>query len=365
MTKLIDVLAKPDILLSLTPVMQSDIIAEARYFNMLAQLKAACERCQIWADLPDKLRQHMNAANYTFINQQKQLRYEASVLANIFDALNVKWIYLKGSAYQLAELNEFQGRIMADIDILVSQTALNRVEVALKANGWVHTALNDYDDKYYREKSQEIPPLKHVERQTEIDLHFNILPNTLKKSPDPTELLNQTIDINKEQSGAQILNPQAMVIHSAIHLFHEGEFNKGLRDLYDLFLLFSTFSQQPRFWSELTELQKKLGNGDSVFYALRYCNKLFNMPVPTDIQAFYNRYRPNPINLKVLDVAFQQIFSHHFPPHRRTTHSMVETILYVRGHLKRMPLHMLVPHLIVKSIKSLVEKDDKESDLIF
>ncbi|WP_413284626.1 nucleotidyltransferase family protein [Vibrio sp. MA40-2] len=365
MTKLIDVLSKPDILLSLTPVMQSDIIAEARYFNMLAQLKAACEHCQIWADLPDKLRQHMHAANYTFVNQQKHLHYEMSVLASILSELNVNWVYLKGSAYQLAGFREFQGRIMADIDILVAETALNSVENALKSNGWVHTTLNDYDDKYYREKSQEIPPLKHVERQTEIDLHFNILPNTLKKSPDPTELLNQTIDLDKGQTGAQILNPQAMVIHSAVHLFHEGEFNKGLRDLYDLFLLFSKFGQQAEFWSQLLQLQKKLGNGDSVFYALRYCQKLFNLTIPLDVQAFYNHYRPNPISLIVSDFAFKQVFSHHFPPHRRAAHSVVEFILYIRGHLKRMPLHMLIPHLLVKSIRSIFNKEEKESDLVF
>ncbi|UUZ51357.1 hypothetical protein LP420_18985 [Massilia sp. B-10] len=42
-----------------------------------------------------------------------------------------------------------------------------------------------------------------------------------------------------------------MVIHSATHLFYDGEFDKGLRDLLDLHRLLTEFGATPGFWQVL------------------------------------------------------------------------------------------------------------------
>jgi len=109
-------------------------------------------------------------------------------------------VYLKGSAYHLAGFSEFSGRLMSDIDILVSEATLPKVEKALKETGWLSTHLNDYDQKFYRQWSQEIPPMRHLKRRTELDLHFNILPKTLKESPTPSLLRSQAVDISDNES---------------------------------------------------------------------------------------------------------------------------------------------------------------------
>ncbi|MDB1123691.1 nucleotidyltransferase domain-containing protein [Vibrio algarum] len=355
MIKLADVLCEPSLLIALPLKAQSDIISEARYLNMLAQLKAVFEQANLWDSLSIHLKQHIDSAIPAFSKQQQHLMNEATMFSEILSPLDIKWVYLKGSAYHLAKFEEFQGRLMADIDILVSEDALSRVEKVLKEHGWVQTKLNDYDERFYREKSQEIPPLKHCERQTELDLHFNILPNTIKASPDPEILMAQTMSLDSGNSNAQILTPAAMVIHSSVHLFYESEFHKGLRDLYDLFLLFTRFSKDALFWDDLISLQQTLGNGDSQFYALRYCHLVFGLKIPKHVQQFYNQYEPNKAKLLLSDFAFMRIFVCTFPPHRRLGHQIAENILYIRGHLKRMPIHMLIPHLITKFFRQLSE----------
>ena len=53
------------------------------------------------------------------------------------------------------------------------------------AHGWLRMKIDPYDDRYYRVWMHEIPPLRHRERKTEIDLHHTILPRTSRLKPDP------------------------------------------------------------------------------------------------------------------------------------------------------------------------------------
>jgi len=356
-TKLVDILKAPADIVNLSLNSLSTIIEEARYFNMLAQLRTICEQKNIWAELPEKCQQHITSASYTFTAQQQKLNDEADVIFNILAPMDIEWVYLKGAAYHLSGFSEFSGRLMGDIDILVSKHSLEQVEAALRSHGWIQTHTNDYDEKFYREWSQEIPPLRHFERGTELDVHFNILPNTLRESPDPKYLMSQTVNLSSTSHYAQVLTPPAMVMHSAIHLFYESEFHKGLRDLYDLYLLFSKFDNDTNFWEEMMVLQKTIGNADSMFYALRYCQSSFGLTIPTDVSNYYDEYKPTTIKLFVADFAFTRIFNNMFPPNRKYGHQLAETILYIRGHMKRMPLHLLVPHLIKKSIHKIVNKE--------
>ena len=48
---------------------------------------------------------------------------------------------------------------------------LEAVEKRLNQKGWRTKPLSPYDDHYYRRWTHELPPLAHVERQVEIDLH--------------------------------------------------------------------------------------------------------------------------------------------------------------------------------------------------
>lgn len=256
MTRLVDALLKPSLLSELSLAQLSAIIAEARFHNMLCQLGQVCQRNGCWNELPEQFRTHIVSAEYAYEKQQSQLRYEVDAFDKCFKSLEIQWVYLKGAAYHLSRFTEFGGRVMADIDILVAEDDLVRVESLLKSQGWITSHINDYDEKFYREWSQEIPPMRHSERRTELDIHFNILPKTLKETPSPDVLMEHTASLKDEKTNARVFAPEAMIIHSAIHLFFESEFHKGFRDLHDLYILISRFQQEDGFWNKLIDLQK-------------------------------------------------------------------------------------------------------------
>ncbi|MEX3071486.1 nucleotidyltransferase family protein [Vibrio alginolyticus] len=363
MIKLVDVLVKPEKLLEVPPSALSDIVSEARYFNMLAQLKYLCESKGYWSSLPKKFTSHLSSASLFYENQRRKLEIEAEEITKVLTPLNVQWMYLKGGAYHLNGMTGFSGRMMSDIDILVEESAISRVEAAFKDNSWVSAKISNYDEKFYRSWSQEIPPLRHLYRQVELDVHFNILPKTLKETVDGKYLFEQAIPMDSRPY-QKVLKPHAMLIHSAIHLFYESEYHKGLRDLYDIWILIENYSAQENFWDDLIDLQSKIGNEESIYLALRYSKMVYNASIPSTVLEHYDRYKPNKFYLSILDFCFLNVFTSMYPPHKKLGHSFSEGVLYLRGHLKRMPLRLLIPHLTKKSIDKLKIQEEEVRDII-
>ncbi|OAN12984.1 hypothetical protein A3K86_15040 [Photobacterium jeanii] len=359
---LVDVLTSPEKLIHASPRSQSQLIAEARYFNMLAQLKFVCEDAGIWYQLPLRVKQHICSAEHSFKNQRRQLEIEHQAIHSALHHLGCRWVYLKGAAYQMLELPCFFGRLMNDIDILVDEQELPRVEAALNEHGWTHKKLTDYDEQFYREWSQEIPPLRHFERQTELDVHFNILPKKLNSAPKAELLLEQAQSLN-DGSHAASLSPAALLIHSAIHLFYESEYHKGIRDLFDIHLLIKQFGKDDHFWSQLIELQQQLGNASSTFYALHFSQWLFESDVPDKVNQFYQAFKPNALIWAFTNPAFYYVFTSMYPPHNHSGHFKSTSTLYLRGHFKRLPFYKLIPHLAKKLIIKLKPNKDSENPL--
>ncbi len=363
MIKLVDVLVKPEKLLDVSPSVLSEIVSEGRYFNMLAQLKYLCESKGCWSSLPEKFRAHLSSASLFYENQRRKLDIEAEDITRVLTPLNVQWMYLKGGAYHLNGMTGFAGRMMSDIDILVEESAIGRVEAAFKNNGWVSAKISNYDEKFYRSWSQEIPPLRHLYRQVELDVHFNILPKTLKETVDGRDLFEQAVEI-ESRPGEKVLKPHAMLIHSAIHLFYESEYHKGMRDLYDIWILIENYSSQENFWDDLIELQRKIGNEESVYLALRYSQMIYHASIPSSVIEYYEQFKPNKLYLSILDFSFVNVFTSMYPPHKKLGHGFSEGVLYLRGHLKRMPLRLLIPHLTKKSLDKLKFHEEEVRDII-
>lgn len=61
------------------------------------------------------------------------------------------------------------------------------------------------------------------------------------------------------------------MLHSACHLFHEGEWGHGLRDLVDLDAMLRAFAAEPGFWSTLLVRAQDLNLGRPLYLALDCC----------------------------------------------------------------------------------------------
>jgi hypothetical protein len=170
--------------------------------------------------------------------------------------------------------------------------------------------------------------------------------------------LNQIVPIDDEQK-IFVLAPVDMVLHSAVHLFTEGEFSAGLRDLLDLKDLLEHFSKQPAFWQELFNRSDELGLQIPLFHALSHIQRLFGYAPRAQ---WADRVRklspPAPARLLMGWLLGLALRPDHPSCNTRWT-GLARWLLYVRSHALRMPLYLAVPHLIRKAwMRHFPEKKD-------
>jgi hypothetical protein len=243
------------------------------------------------------------------------------------------------------------GRLFSDLDILVPKQRLDDVEAALMLAGWAGTMPDEYDQRYYRDWMHELPPMQHMRRQSMLDVHHAILPETAAVRPDPDKLRAAARAI-PGAPGVHVLAPADMVLHSAVHLFSDGEFKHGLRDLFDLHRLLLHFGALPGFWSGLPARAHELELSRPLFYALRYAVQLLGTPVPSATMAAAEPGRPNRVLLALMDRMFARAL---LPLHASCSDRFSGAafgLLYIRGNWLRMPPLLLTRHLFHKAFVS-------------
>lgn len=325
------------------------LIRQARSAELLAHLFYRLSDNKRLSDVPQKALNHFNSEQILACKQQDAARWEIVQIERALAPLGVPVILLKGAAYLQAKLPPAAGRFFNDIDILVPRTFIQSVESKLQQQGWLTTHHNEYDQRYYRKWMHEIPPLQHIGRRSTIDVHHSILPLTARLHPDPEKLIASSVQIHPDYE-LYMLCPVDMVLHSATHLFHDGELEHGLRDLIDLDRLIRYFSQDETFWEALVERSIELELSRPLFYALRYTAALLATPCPKEILQADNLDRPNRTQQFFLDSLFLRGLA---PAHNSCEDRFTPTarwLLYIRSHYLRMPAHLLLPHLFHKGL---------------
>ena len=199
----------------------------------------------------------------------------------------------------------------------------------------------------------EIPPLRHVQRGSMIDVHHAILPLTARARPDPDKLRAAALALpGWEAQGMRMLAPADMVLHSATHLFYDGEFDKGLRDLLDLHLLLGHFGGQAGFWESLPARAAELELGRPLFYALRYSARLLGTQVPPAAMAALAPAAPGRPLLALMDALFLRALLPRHASCAGRLGGLAHGLLYIRGNWLRMPPLLLARHLFHKAFLS-------------
>jgi len=349
---IVDVMCKPERVSALSDLQWDLLIRQARRSDILAKLASVLEEQELMACVPEKAKAQLQSIQILATKHEQVIRWEVNRILEALNEVDVDVILLKGAAYLLADLPVCRGRLFSDVDILVPKDSLEIVERALLINGWISIKLSDYDQRYYRKWMQELPPLMHRRRQTVIDVHHRILPETSKAQPDAMKMIDNTVALN-EAGSLRVLSNIDMVLHSATHLFYEGEFDHGLRDLLDLRDLITQFSQQSGFWEQLLQRAEELELQIPLYYATRYTHRLLTLPVPDFVFSSLKK----PWHYKIMDILFSQaLISHHQSCDVRFT-GLIHWLLYVRSHYLRMPLYLLIPHLLRKALKGKDEED--------
>ena len=351
------VLTDPKSVETLSSAQWDLLVRQSRRANLLTRLSSVLRARNLLASVPDAPRQHLVAADVIMRRQSVSVRWEVQCIVQALAACGAPLVLLKGAAYEMGGLPASQGRLFSDIDILVPRHLLPAVESSLILNGWRASDHDDYDQHYYREWMHEIPPLRHVRRDTTIDVHHNILPATAHVKVDAQALLDASVPLPGVE-GVRVLQPVDMLLHSATHLFHEGEFANGLRDLFDIDALLRDFGAERRFWDALIPRAAELGLGRSLYYALHTSSQILVTPVPPDVLAAAQAWRP----VQPVATLMAWCYRHALQP----AHASAETrsvqlarmVLYLRSHWLRMPFHLMVYHLGRKSLLRMFRKDE-------
>jgi len=325
------------------------LIRQARRANVLASLAELLDANAL--EIPERARLHLKSAQIHADRFNIALAFEITCIEKALKDIPMALVLLKGSAYFMAGNNAAKGRVFSDVDILVPEQQLMAVEMALTNAGWMTNTLDPYDQKYYRLWMHEIPPLRHLKRQTSIDVHHNILPKTTCICPDANKLLLGAIKV--PESNCWVLAPEDRVLHSATHLFHEGEFSQGFRDLRDLDHLLREFATSDGFWPKLLLRAKELKQQIPLFYALRYSHQIFQTPIPESVlEASKQR-----INTTLMDALFlRALLPDHDSCNDKWTR-LARSLLFIRSHYLKMPIYLMVPHLLRKTYRRVIGKE--------
>ena len=348
---ILQALREPEALISLSLLDWDLLIRQARRANLLARICLLLDERSLLEQVPPKPRQHLEWSRVISEKHIQAVHWEITQIRKALEKVGVPVILLKGAAYVMAKLPSAKGRLFSDIDIIVPKDSLSVVEAALMLHGWAATHHDAYDQRYYRTWMHELPPMRHIKRKTVIDVHHAILPETAALHPDSAKLL-AAAQLLDSYDDVKVFAPADMVLHSAVHLFHNDQLDQGLRDLVDIDSLLRHFSKLPTFWTDLSVRAHELGLMRPLFYALRYAVHFLNTPVPSSMMEATQNGRPNPLTLFFTDQLFERAL---LPTHKSCSDWLTGTarqILYVRATWLRMPSFLLARHLFHKAFIS-------------
>ena len=341
-------MAEPERLTALGSAELDRVLRLARRAALLPRLAILAERAGVNGRIPEKARTLLASARPLAEHHERSIRLEVSRLTRTLAPLDLRIILLKGAAYVMAGLPSGTGRLVTDIDILVPKGTLGPVEQALDRAGWKPITLDAYDQRYYRRWMHELPPLKHETRGSVLDVHHTILPESARLHPDAALLLADAVPLEERLA---VLCPEDMVLHSATHLFGDGELSGGFRDLVDLDALLRHFgAADPNFWDRLVGRSHAHGLTRPLFYALRYSRAFLGTPVPEPVVDRASGGHPPAATLRLMDTLCVRALA---PLAERPGLAVrcAAWMLYVRSHWLRMPFPLLARHLAIKALR--------------
>ena len=327
------------------------LIRLARRTNLLSRVAYSLNKADRLDKVPAVLRWHLDSALLIAESSRSSTLAEIRKVTEAMASADLPFILLKGAAYTALNLELSRSRLFSDIDILVKHADLNMAEQTLIRHGWLPSKLDRYDQKYYRLWMHELPPLQHTKRGTSIDVHHTLLPPTAKPTPDVASLWRDADPLPAYQ-GCHVLCPEDRILHSTTHLFHDGDFEQGLRDLVDLDDLIRAREQESGFWDKLIERAARHQLCRPLYYGLRYCRTLLGTRIPDEIIIdCQRRGGVRGYTVKAMDILIALAILPPLHTSRFPARTAANWLLYARSHYLRMPMHLLIPHLVRKSLR--------------
>lgn len=324
------------------------LVAEARTAGILGRVAGRLLATPAAPSLPAPIARQCAAARVQAEGFRRdvwrELRHVEQALAGGIDRV----VLLKGASYVLLGLPAADGRIFSDIDLLVDRARIDATEAALMLGGWSTGKLDAYDQRYYRQWSHEIPPLTHLRRGTTIDLHHSLIMPTCRVKVDSARMLAAAVPVEGSDLWWRLAD-EDMILHATSHLVLNSEFDRGLRDLWDIDLLYRHFlAQASDFPERLQARAREVGLEALLAQTLALAARTFATPVaaallPQGADAFS----------RLLSLAA----STRHPDTRAPGQPLADFMLMLRELWLRLPWRLLLVHLAHKSAKTFAPPD--------
>ena len=318
---------------------------QARLLGVLAhriQSQAGCLE-----DVPDCVLGHLRSATAYSEHRVQMLRMELAALAYALP-VELPVAVLKGAAYIVQDLELARGRLPSDVDLLVSRGQLDQAESALHKAGWVAEAGDAYVERYYREWSHELPPMRFPGHPVEVDLHHTITPVTSRLKPDTASLFADLQAITGQRF--LVLQPLDQILHAAVHLFQDSELFANLRDLVDIDGLIRAHLHSASDWQALAARARQHDFERPLWYALRYCRAWLGTVIPADLPLT----APPAVAIQLMDWVLPRCTLPRIPDRPAEISRRIAGLFGVlRYQWLRMPPGLLLRHLTHKGLQSL------------
>lgn len=351
---LISFICQPKSVENWLPSQWDELLQQAYNTGLLARSFAMLKEHNVFKFVPEHLKWHFSSANMVFLAHKHDVLLEVEHIERALKPAGITPVFLKGAAYLLDGVKCSQGRLFADIDIFVAKNDLASTEEMLRWSGWTGKKMNEYDEKYYRDWMHEIPPMTNTRSGMTIDVHHNLVPLVSRMSLNSDEILADVV-VNK--LGIKTLSPVDKVLHSASHLLLDGEFNHGFRDLNDIYLLIVEYTaKEPLFLSKLQKRALFLGLELIFYYCLKLQQYFFSLSVQEQLFVeCEKKFRSKSIRNSTLKLMIK-VLTPNINKHRSLSVKTALLVLFIRSHWLKMPIHILIPHLIYKSFISPIKQ---------
>lgn len=334
----------PQRVLALDPAAQSLWVRRARRAALLGVFDRRLQRAGLFAAAPRALQEHCLAGRRLAADFQRMLELEVRELGRALADLDLPMVLLKGAAYRARGLEIADGRVAADVDLLLPAGDLAAAEQRLLATGWQADKTDDYDQQYYRQWMHELPPLRHRLRLSVVDLHHNILPPTCRHSP-PTEALWARVQ-SLPGTPFNTLGAEDLVLHNCAHLFIDGELDNRVRELVDLDgLLRAGCAGEADFLVRLQDRADELGLSPALAYGLSLAADFPGSVVDAGSRRWARRSTPGRWSRPGWLALMRRVLAPELSEESVRGRRLAVGLLYLRSHWLRMPPGLLLRHL--------------------
>jgi hypothetical protein len=344
---LLDVFKAPEQALRWSAAEWSAALSLARRELVLGHLAAEIETAGLMSAMPARAQVQLQDGLRVAAHSHVQARHDTLYFARILQDMHCPIIVLKGSAYVIAGQPASAGRQAGDLDILVPRSWLGAIEQRLAEHGWHVSQKSDYDDLYYRQWMHELPPIVHESRSNVLDLHHSILPLSSRLQPQAAALIAEAQDV--PGTTLKILSREDQVLHSATHLFYDGDLTGGLRNLHDVHRLLKVHAADAIFWTTLLTRAQLHQLSLPLFYAIRYSQKYLDTPMPVEFVMQLKPAAPAAPILWLMDQLVHTRLCDATPGLHMMHVRAASFLLYIRSHWLRMRPFMLARHLWTKA----------------